>query len=391
MTPDTVSVTRELLYEQVWSMPMMRLAKDYGVSGNALAKTCRKLGVPVPPRGFWAKRQHGRKVPSRPPLPPVENGQRSSARVTRSPPARPPELADPAVAECAPSLASEENRIRVADELRNLHPAIRAPRADALTGKASSSRQESTAPPSVLPVTVGKEHDGRALRILDALVKALEARGYPVTAEGIMVEGQRVQLAISEKQDRTPHVPTAAEEKEQKLHSWKRLPLWDYQPNGLLSIHADNHVWWRRDLRKRWSDTRHKRLEDMLDDVLLGLVALGVALRQRRDEQRAEAERQAELVRQRREKERFERMAAAQSRDIVARAKSLADADVVRRLIEAVEASGAAPSLEREAWLDRARAIAASLDPLSDGLERMLARHEEVAETAGCEAANSSW
>ena len=37
MSSDTVTVTREVLYEQVWTTPMMRLAKDYGVSGNALA------------------------------------------------------------------------------------------------------------------------------------------------------------------------------------------------------------------------------------------------------------------------------------------------------------------------------------------------------------------
>ena len=36
-------------------VPMRTPAKDYGVSDVALAKTCRKLLVPVPGRGYWAR------------------------------------------------------------------------------------------------------------------------------------------------------------------------------------------------------------------------------------------------------------------------------------------------------------------------------------------------
>ncbi len=97
MPSDTVLVTREILYEQVWTTPMMRLAKDYGVSGNALAKTCRKLGVPVPPRGYWTKLQHGKKTTSRPPLLSVDAARRS-ATVTRTPPVAPTPL-DPVIAD----------------------------------------------------------------------------------------------------------------------------------------------------------------------------------------------------------------------------------------------------------------------------------------------------
>jgi hypothetical protein len=33
---------------------MTELAQDFGLSDVALAKRCRKLGVPVPGRGYWA-------------------------------------------------------------------------------------------------------------------------------------------------------------------------------------------------------------------------------------------------------------------------------------------------------------------------------------------------
>ncbi len=53
-TADYVQVTREELYELVWSAPMVQVVKQHGLSDNGLRKICRKLDVPTPPRGYWA-------------------------------------------------------------------------------------------------------------------------------------------------------------------------------------------------------------------------------------------------------------------------------------------------------------------------------------------------
>src|SRR5665213_3998624 len=55
-------VSRQDLYDQVWATPMMQLAEQYGISGNGLAKICRRLVIPVPGRGYWARKQAGQKV-----------------------------------------------------------------------------------------------------------------------------------------------------------------------------------------------------------------------------------------------------------------------------------------------------------------------------------------
>jgi len=60
---------RNVLYDEVWAQPMWTLANKYGISDVGLAKTCRKLGVPLPGLGYWAKKSAGKKVPKRPPLP----------------------------------------------------------------------------------------------------------------------------------------------------------------------------------------------------------------------------------------------------------------------------------------------------------------------------------
>ena len=54
--------TRKDLYEEVWATPAWTLAKKFGISGVALAKRCRQMGVPRPGRGYWAKKAHGHKV-----------------------------------------------------------------------------------------------------------------------------------------------------------------------------------------------------------------------------------------------------------------------------------------------------------------------------------------
>ena len=55
-------VTRDVLYEEVWSVPLWTLCEKYCLSDNGLRKVCRRLNVPVPPRGYWAKVEAGHKV-----------------------------------------------------------------------------------------------------------------------------------------------------------------------------------------------------------------------------------------------------------------------------------------------------------------------------------------
>jgi len=63
-----MSVTREKLYEEVWAEPMTKVAGRHGVSSSFLARVCKDLNVPRPPRGYWAQLEVG-KAPAPPALP----------------------------------------------------------------------------------------------------------------------------------------------------------------------------------------------------------------------------------------------------------------------------------------------------------------------------------
>lgn len=65
---DDKVITREKLYELVWSEPMLKIAARYGVSSSYLARVCTRLRVPRPARGYWAKLAVGIQSTA-PPLP----------------------------------------------------------------------------------------------------------------------------------------------------------------------------------------------------------------------------------------------------------------------------------------------------------------------------------
>ncbi len=78
---------REELYSEIWEQPLVKLAAKYGISAVMLGKVCRKLQVPLPGRGYWAKKEFGKAVgrlplPKAKDLPIVQRFKLSSAEVT---------------------------------------------------------------------------------------------------------------------------------------------------------------------------------------------------------------------------------------------------------------------------------------------------------------------
>ena len=64
---DNTALTRQALYDLVWSEPMLKVAAQFGVSSSYMARVCTLLYVPRPERGYWAKLAVG-KAPKQPAL-----------------------------------------------------------------------------------------------------------------------------------------------------------------------------------------------------------------------------------------------------------------------------------------------------------------------------------
>lgn len=75
--------TREDLYEAIWSEAVQKVAQALGISDVGLAKICKKLNVPRPGRGYWAKSPGLRKVLKKA-LPPLAEGQESISSISQA-------------------------------------------------------------------------------------------------------------------------------------------------------------------------------------------------------------------------------------------------------------------------------------------------------------------
>jgi hypothetical protein len=179
-------------------------------------------------------------------------------------------------------MRAELGTVPVSDELRQPHPVVRALRDD---------RQR---------LRMKGETRTRALRILDAIAKACQARAYPISAptagrgygdpQGyltITIRGQAHMLDLVEVHDQVPHQPTALELRNKARNSWAYIPDHDAVPSGRLRL-TPLSGWAVH--QKAFADTKTIRLEDRLPVVLQEL-ELRAAAQEERD-RRIAAERQ---------------------------------------------------------------------------------------------------
>ena len=269
------SFTRQELYDLVWSEPIIELAARYGISGNGLAKACGRADIPVPERGYWAKQQAGYKV-QKTPLPPAQAD--TPSRVT----IRPPEKG-PAVPEPPPVPASVQEKIE--NERKSgkpvMVPATLSSPHRIIAGWLQDDRRERRESwlRSLHKPIDGTDLDKRRLRILSALFKALEARGYQLTVG--QYRRREVQVASGEDklevqlEERIQQVRRQLTEKEKIDRGYLSTgQRWTQEkvPTGelMLKVKEPN----RYGMSKEWRETRDSPIDDKLGDVLAELAGM---------------------------------------------------------------------------------------------------------------------
>jgi hypothetical protein len=201
-------------------------------------------------------------------------------------------------------------RTVVPDTLRNPHPLVAATR-ELLKGAGPRDAFVSCREKVCLDIAVSRGARGRALRLMDALLKALEGRGFTVeivpprrsTGYGssylhpavtrVLVEEDWIELALTEK--RTTAMRTR---KGSGGYTWEQR---EYVATGQLSLALGNV--YRIESRKTWNEGKRQRLEDCLDDFIDYLPLVAAKLRKRRLEDERQAAIEREKARLRREAE----------------------------------------------------------------------------------------
>lgn len=367
MSDDGIELTREELYQKVWTIPATKLAREFGISDVALGKICRRMEIPKPPPGYWRKIETGHQ-PQIPPLPAPNEDSLTGVCIPPHFQAEQSALKDPEVQERLAAEHLPENRIVVAETLADPHPLIaqmlrwREKRAQ------GSETDDSDERDSLPDIEVSDGSLDRALRIMDAVLKAVEARGYRVKVSRDYWEkatrvyctdvDAEVHISLSERYSDVERELTPAERKKPPYLIDQRLIT---VPSGKLIFRVKG----RRVDTKWWNDKKLDPLENRLNEIVAGIITKLETLRleelAKREEKRRRIEEQRRQEEEQARRENLHRDVAAWRKSEDIRAYLRAYEEQFLRLRGEIT-----PGSEEDLWLKWARQYADSLDPLSN-------------------------
>lgn len=372
--------TRAELYQLVWSEPLRKLSKRFGISDVALAKRCRAASIPLPGLGYWAKKEAGKPV-FQPALPPRGLGQSDFIEI--GPGERrgyaeadeelfrttltPPEPFPDGLPEVMARARQIVGKVRASSSLAKPHPVV----AKLLEDDEQRREKQRSSPyaSSFYAPIFDSPFEKRRLRFMNGLLLAVARAGGRASLRG--KEGQELGVTIGDTHlsfTLGPLKPPPAAYPPKQLPATEKMKLqlgW-YEPPP--------------EIRALWADGDGQVLEDQIEEIAASLCAYAEwAYRwgiQRRYEYRVERKRELEerIRKQREEAERKERAriekAAAERRE-----KLMSDAAAWRRASEIrayVEAQIARWSVNvdaetlsaLQAWAEWALGQADQMDPL---------------------------
>lgn len=252
---------RNDLYLQVWEQPLNRLSEKYGISDVALGKICRKLRIPLPGRGYWARRAAGKKVSVRP-LPKFDKAPRiSMPSQKRNEPKIEPEPTDSEYVQIKQieSTAVDWNH-------QEEHPLVARTRKSLEKGREDDKGLLHARSARSLDVTVSRQQVDRALVVMNGVLMRLQQLGFKTRISDDKTDteahafGRWASFRIKEK----------TKEKERKVvneGNWRRTII-TYAPSGVLEFRAGNQYY---STNTALRDHKNKPLQAQIS-MLVGLV-----------------------------------------------------------------------------------------------------------------------
>jgi hypothetical protein len=332
-----------------------------GISASSLSNACRKHNIPLPSVGHWTKVEVGHKITPTP-LTTEPGGkeavqihirERLSLDLAAVAAELPPKLPIPQELSHALALKTEKLLASGKENARKL-----------LVPKAGTAQH----------LLVSRQQLPRALRIMNALLMALEEQGYGILwpkKEGenltVDINGETVAVSLQEILDSEPHVLTPAEQK----HPWM-APKWDYKLTGRLRLLIDNPPHSTGPLRRSWADGRVQILENCLGDFVIGVKVAAAGIKKNRLEAEDRVRHWEEERKQREERQRRAVEHKRKAEFIAGLIENWEGAKRVRTFATELTAAAGRTELSDDKMrdiqqvLDWTNEYADSLDPLAD-------------------------
>ena len=363
---EILALSRAELYEKIWNIPTTKLAKEVGLSDVALGKICKRYSIPKPPLGYWAKRAHGKAV-SQPPLPNIGDSRLEVIEIRKRPMV-------PAIPKSQSPEQETEAPIFVPERLISPHPLVKSTIATLKDSTPDETGILRSRTGCCLNVRVARQSVGRAMRLMDTLIKALEARGSSVSVverdrtcqSCVKMLDETIEIELREGLNRREKQVTAAEVRKREQDPWLRdRKEYVFNPSGNFVFTILTYC--GEGIRKVWSDGKRQRLENCLNSIIAGLAAAAQgekALRLRREEW--ERERQ-EDQRRRWEEEEQRRKEDEKIKHLEKLLANWIQSQKIRKFLAEVERAvmlnnGKTANLTD--WITWARDYADSIDPI---------------------------
>ncbi len=366
MKEETISLTRQELYEQVWSEPIVHLSKFYNLSDVGLSKICKKMDIPVPGRGYWEKKHHGHDA-ERTPLPPFKGPGNGTIRIIirEKNDDIDDEFQDRIVFEGLP-----ENHVSVKkSSLKNPHRLVERTEACLSKTKPDDKGLLYTYEKDCLDLVVSPQNLDRALKIYDTLIKVCEVRGYAISVLNsqrgaktiVNVLGENLEIGVRER------YTEKTSDKSQRRSSVYQLR--EYGPSGSLSLLIKN-AWHAK--QKSWNDGRCQIIEDCLNDFLEGMVHAAGSEKAIREKREREERERREKIRLYEEAKKEQEEEQAKVKKLGQEAKDWIEAQRIRSYIMAIKEKAVSNGDEIHPDSDLGRRLtwanqqADRLDPLTE-------------------------
>ena len=378
----TARLSRQGLFDLVWSEPMRVLGPRFGISDVALKKTCIRAHIPVPEQGHWAKTEARRRKPSLPPRPPGADDEiivagggyhwayGLSEEEILGPLPNPPAFDEP-IESVRERVRKQLGKVTAISPSSTAHPAISRLLAED-DHRREKQRDAAYPMPWNNPV-FETPLERRRLKILNSLFLAILKLGCKASIRGenareisIKVGDQQFYLAL----DR-PKYPKRAMRKTTTSNDDKSL---------CLSLPVGFDI---EDGRLSWQDDEAGRLEDKLTDIAIETIVAGeVILRERRvhsyewrvkrKAELEEAARQRKAEAERNEIERQRKLEQERVSRLLDQADALLKATTIRAYVESVRAANATAESplspnDLNRWCRWACAQADRIDPIKSG------------------------
>ncbi len=353
---DKITLTRDQLYDIVWSKPISVLAKEFGLSDNDLRKICKNHNIPLPYMGYWSKLRHGK--PVRKVMLPTGDG--TEIIITPSnevPQANQNQGISGTILE-KEMKPKYKHLLQVPARLSNPDDLIVNVK-NALADKNFYPHYGLiSAGSGFLNITVAPENVPRALRFMDTLIKLLRARGHETNnvkdTSHLVVFGEPLVIRLQEKL-RYEYVI------EGKYH-WKTR---HEHPTGIFMLRTWKNYHWHQ---KVWSDGK-VLIEEVLEKIVVGIELLAQKEKAKQIELEEYWAQQEEEQRIKKERHDREELDGANFQALLAQSQIWKRSQVLCEFITAIESKLIVDSEltdESREWLDWAKKKAEKFNPLNN-------------------------